>query len=276
MGSVYSFMSNCDIFKFDAYSQKWKTLPSPDPVYDIQAYTSKKLVKYEGRLGLACKQTDGFWEIWILRVDESWERTCILNKTDYIGGMLLETFYDSDTSVMLDHDSVIFHKFKGHGNINKVYGTSKKVTSGHPPYETFNFQSDYDLVDLKANIKMPFRCPNITHLTHLSEDTSSSESNTSTDNDLQVESSPQLQPQMFDPYSNVPRHHWDSLNLENKQLRYESRIRIRLIEQLERKLRIAKRGVLRKIWDMARENNASVPVQCGRAEVELLTMGSRT
>ncbi|PWA70117.1 F-box protein-related protein [Artemisia annua] len=69
-GSVYCLMSNSDIFKFDAYSEKWSKLSSPYPMYNTsRAYTSKKLLKYEGKLGLACKKTTGFWEIWIHTID---------------------------------------------------------------------------------------------------------------------------------------------------------------------------------------------------------------
>nr|GEX87453.1 F-box associated interaction domain, leucine-rich repeat domain, L domain-like protein [Tanacetum cinerariifolium] len=149
-GSVYCLMSNCNIFKFDAYSEKWSTVRSPYPVYNTHAYTSKKLLKYEGKLGLACMKNNGFWDIWIHTIDKSWERTYILNKTDYIGGMSLESFYGSDTSVMLDHDSLIFHRFKGCDNIDKANDTSKKVTLSNPPYEKFNIQSDHQQVNLKG------------------------------------------------------------------------------------------------------------------------------
>ncbi|GJR76947.1 histone deacetylase 14 [Tanacetum coccineum] len=177
----YEHESLCDIFKFDAYSQTWKTLSLPDPVYDIRADTSKKkLVKLEGKLGFACKQTDdyGLWDMWFLRTDESWEPTHALSKTEDIRGRPLKSLNDSDTIVTLDHITFFCQRFKGYDN-------KLCVTLSHPSYEAFSFQSDYKQVGLK-DVVMIRDCNDKDY-----------ESDTSTEDDIHIESPLHPQPQPF-------------------------------------------------------------------------------
>ncbi|GKA23201.1 hypothetical protein Tco_0709163 [Tanacetum coccineum] len=246
----YEHESFCDIFKFDAYSQTWKTLSLPDPVYDIRAYTSKKkLVKLEGKLGFACKQTDdyGLWDMWFLRTDESWEPTHALSKTEDIRGRPLKSLNDSDTIVTLDHITFFCQRFKGYDN-------KLCVTLSHPSYEAFSFQSDYKQVGLK-DVDMIRDCNDKDY-----------ESDTSTEDDIHIESPLHPQPQPFGSHvdgldfkledlgcpSTIHLHPWESIVLDNRHLRHERLIHIHRFKQLERELRIANRSAWRKLWEIAR------------------------
>ncbi|KAI3742083.1 hypothetical protein L1987_59763 [Smallanthus sonchifolius] len=139
-GSTYVLLTDGNVMKFDTRSEKWTTFSSPVTTRTIEVYPYMKLVKYQDKLGFACKQLNGFWEIWVLAVDESWEKTYVLNKED-TRRMSLEGLYDLNTSVMLDHNIVLFCGFEGGDNI-------RTVISSPPPYVTFLLRSDFEPVDL--------------------------------------------------------------------------------------------------------------------------------
>lgn len=152
-GSIYCLLTKYDIWKFDTYSEKWTTFSSPEPSHNLKVYPYRKLVKFEGKLGFACKQCNGFWEIWVLTADKSWEKTYVLDKKDDTRRMSLEALYDSDTSVMFDYNIVLFHRFKGDNNINND-DHIQKVRSRRPPYQRFVFRSDYEPIELMCKQKL--------------------------------------------------------------------------------------------------------------------------
>ncbi|GKG03449.1 hypothetical protein Tco_0311085 [Tanacetum coccineum] len=53
----------------------------------------------------------------------------------------LKALYDSDTSIMVDHNALIFHRFR------RGYDISKVIPSDLP-YQIFNFTSDFEQVNL--------------------------------------------------------------------------------------------------------------------------------
>ncbi|KAF5810310.1 putative F-box associated domain, type 3, kelch-type beta propeller, F-box-like domain superfamily [Helianthus annuus] len=142
-GSIYILLTNNDVMKFDTYSEEWTTFSSPNTTRDIELYPYRKLVKYEGKLGFACKQLNGFWEFWVLTIDETWEKTYVLNK-DEDTMVSLNRLYDSNTSVTLDDNKVIFH---GLGDENMT----SNVISSPPHCEAFLLRSDFEPVDFGEN-----------------------------------------------------------------------------------------------------------------------------
>ncbi|MFS8022306.1 putative F-box associated interaction domain-containing protein [Helianthus anomalus] len=141
-GSIYMLLTNNNILKFDAYSEKWKVFSSPIP-YD-ESRTSVELVKYGGRLGLACKppNTNGCWEIRVLTNDGLWDFVAVAkceSKREE-----LKALYDLDTSVMVDIETLLFYRFNQQGN-NMIH----KVVLNGWPCEIFSFRSDFEPMDLK-------------------------------------------------------------------------------------------------------------------------------
>ncbi|MFS7930137.1 hypothetical protein Hanom_Chr04g00340611 [Helianthus anomalus] len=107
---------------------------------DFRVYPCMKLVKYEGKLGFAYKKLGGYWEIWLLTIDESWVKTYVLNNTK---GLKLAALYDTDTSIMLNFFEVLYYRFKsGDKSSNRAYVSSARL-SGLVD-ETFIFRSDLD------------------------------------------------------------------------------------------------------------------------------------
>ncbi|XP_076900926.1 uncharacterized protein LOC143555223 [Bidens hawaiensis] len=143
-GSIYMLLWNNDILKFDAYSEKWKVFSSPIP-YDESAYSNPPivLVKYDGRLGLVCKSTnaDGCYDTWVMKTDGAWEKLDVAVKSENEMESL-KALYDSDTSVMVHYNTLMFYKFK---QGNKMIG---KVKLKDTPCEMFPFRSDFEPVEL--------------------------------------------------------------------------------------------------------------------------------
>ncbi|KAI3801214.1 hypothetical protein L1987_29318 [Smallanthus sonchifolius] len=149
-GSIYMLLTNNDILKFDAYSERWKVFSSPIP-YD-QFDTSMplmELVKYGGRLGLACKlpNSNGRWEIWVLTMGQMWEKIYVCKKKEGVAAERewesLMALYDSDTSVMANRDTILFYRFKQEGDT-----MISKVVLNDIPYQIFTFRSDFEPIDL--------------------------------------------------------------------------------------------------------------------------------
>ncbi|KAK1420640.1 hypothetical protein QVD17_22397 [Tagetes erecta] len=115
-GSIYMLLTNNDILKFDAYSEKWKVFPSPVP-YDESSRPYVELVKYGGRLGMVCKpqNPNGCWEIWVVTKGQLWEKIYVCKEKK---GSLesLKALYDPDTSVMVDCNTLMYCRFKQEGD----------------------------------------------------------------------------------------------------------------------------------------------------------------
>ncbi|KAJ0735235.1 putative F-box-like domain superfamily protein [Helianthus annuus] len=143
-GSIYMLLTNNNILKFDAYSEKWEVFSSPIP-YD-ESRTSVELVKYGGRLGLACNppNTNGCWEIQVLTKDGLWEKEGVAVAKCESKREELKALYDSDTSVVVDIETLLFYRFNQQGN-NMIH---KVVLNGSWPYEIFSFRSDFEPMDL--------------------------------------------------------------------------------------------------------------------------------
>ncbi|KAJ9565515.1 hypothetical protein OSB04_001481, partial [Centaurea solstitialis] len=56
-----------------------------------------KLLKFESKLALACKQLNGCWEIWVGASTELWKRTFVFNEKEDTENMCFHSFWDSDT-----------------------------------------------------------------------------------------------------------------------------------------------------------------------------------
>ncbi|KAI3742115.1 hypothetical protein L1987_59795 [Smallanthus sonchifolius] len=143
-GSIYMLLTNNDILKFDAYSETWKVFSSPIPYDQFDTLRPLvELVKYGGRLGLACKppNSNGRWEIWVLTTAQMWEKIYVCKRKEG-SWESLKSLYDSDTSVMVDRDTLLFYRFRQEGsNISKV--ALKDI-----PYQIFSFRSDLEPIDL--------------------------------------------------------------------------------------------------------------------------------
>ncbi|KAI3501083.1 hypothetical protein L1887_28941 [Cichorium endivia] len=106
-GSIYMLLSNNEVLKFDAYSEKWTTISSPIQTLDCPFGTIRKLVKYKGKLSFTCEtQSRLSWEIWVLTSDESWEKLHVFDTGEDVGRSSLEAIYDSDTRVMNDYSTL--------------------------------------------------------------------------------------------------------------------------------------------------------------------------
>ncbi|KAI3801206.1 hypothetical protein L1987_29310 [Smallanthus sonchifolius] len=146
-GSIYMLLTNNDVLKFDAYSETWKVFSSPIPC-DDESDTSRplvELVKYGGRLGLACKPSNpnGRWEIWVVTTGRMWEKIYVCKRNEG-GRESLKALYDSDTSVMVDRDKLLFYRFKQEGSSKMI----SKVDLKDIPYQIFSFRSDLEPIDL--------------------------------------------------------------------------------------------------------------------------------
>lgn len=130
--SIYILLSNNEVLKFNLYLDKCTTVTSPNPSNNVIP-RKPKLLKYEGKLGFVCKSLHGFWEIWVLNIDESWSKVYVLDKEEDAGNMSIEALFDSHTSVML------FNRFREDGNIKKA------VKLSHQPSQTFYFQSGFEV-----------------------------------------------------------------------------------------------------------------------------------
>ncbi|MFS7945826.1 putative F-box associated domain, type 3 [Helianthus anomalus] len=67
-------LTNNNILEFNADSEIWKVFSSPIP-YD-ESRTPTELIKYGGKLGLACKplNANGYFDIWVFKMDKSWKK----------------------------------------------------------------------------------------------------------------------------------------------------------------------------------------------------------
>ncbi|KAI3772781.1 hypothetical protein L6452_03974 [Arctium lappa] len=141
-GSIYLLLTNNDVLNFDFYSEKWTVIRLQIPTrFDIL-----KLVKYEGNLALVCKPPNGGWEIWVINGtmnhSSSWKKTFVFNKKER---MFLNSFYDSDTSVLVDFNTLVFYKFKKGDD-----SMSNKVVLSDMIATTFAFRSDFEPIDLTS------------------------------------------------------------------------------------------------------------------------------
>ncbi|KAI7740354.1 hypothetical protein M8C21_009427 [Ambrosia artemisiifolia] len=143
-GSIYMLLTNNNILKFDVFSEKWEVFSSPIP-YD-ESRTSTELVKYGGRLGLACKppNANGYWDIWVYKMDKSWEKDVDVAAESESERESLKALYDSDTSVMVNRETLLFYRLKQQGN-----SMISKIVLNDIPYQIFSFRSDFEPSDLK-------------------------------------------------------------------------------------------------------------------------------
>ncbi|GKE27237.1 hypothetical protein Tco_1442621 [Tanacetum coccineum] len=71
-----------EVCKFDIYFQQWDAIPSPIPGLFSDHYTSVQFLKYDEKLGLACKARNGSWEIWAPNADKSWVTLHVFNEDE--------------------------------------------------------------------------------------------------------------------------------------------------------------------------------------------------
>ncbi|XP_076955399.1 uncharacterized protein LOC143630214 [Bidens hawaiensis] len=144
-GSIYMLLSNNDVLKFNAYTEKWKVFPSPIP-YDESKFLNPpiELVKCGVRLGLAYKpiRANGVWEIWVHTLDERREKqdVAVETKSEFES---LKALHGPDTSVTVKDRTLVFYKYKEHGN-----NMMSKVVLNDSPYRIFSFRSDFEPLDL--------------------------------------------------------------------------------------------------------------------------------
>ena len=140
-------LTNDDVLKFDIYSDKWTTFPLRVPSDPDHPFHDLKIVKYEGKLALACKPQNSGWEIWVGSMNETWEKEYVFEDKEGTEGMSfgLDSFYDSDTSVVVDYNTLVFYKFKKGDSMGKIR-LSGYVRANY----IFGFRSDFEPVDLRG------------------------------------------------------------------------------------------------------------------------------
>ncbi|XP_071714300.1 putative F-box protein At5g52610 [Rutidosis leptorrhynchoides] len=142
--SIYMLTTDDEVFKVDAYLETWTMLSLPKSTVEYPCYTLKKLVKYEDKLGFACKPPNGPWEIWVrTNIDESWEKMFVFEDEDNFEG-----FYDSDTSVIKDYNKLLFTRFKRDSYIHKV------ALKDQLSHQKFVLRSDFEMADLMGGQKV--------------------------------------------------------------------------------------------------------------------------
>ncbi|KAL7596329.1 uncharacterized protein LOC111891610 [Lactuca sativa] len=120
-GSIYMPLSNNDVLKFEAYSEKWTTFSLPIQTLEYPFGTTSHLIKFERKLGFAYRTTSHLWELWVLTNDESWERVHVFDTRSEDNGISsLDAIYDSDTRVMREYEAIAFYRFKGGDHIKKI------------------------------------------------------------------------------------------------------------------------------------------------------------
>ncbi|KAI3772782.1 hypothetical protein L6452_03975 [Arctium lappa] len=157
----------CEIF--DSATFAWKMLDDIMLPYDIFLtivvedvsvasdgdhipFDDVKMVKYEGKLSLGCKARNGGWEIWVItgtrmNEEEWWEKKYAFEeKQEEMSLMRLNSFYDSETSVVVDYDTLVFYKFKKGSIIISKIRLSDYVLSNF----IFSFRSDFEPVDFRG------------------------------------------------------------------------------------------------------------------------------
>nr|XP_043639615.1 uncharacterized protein LOC122610713 [Erigeron canadensis] len=142
-GSIYMLLTNGDILKFDANSGKQTTLSPPPDYQPDDDHT--RLVKCEGKLGLAFRTPNDSWEIWVHTNDGSWMKLCSLdlNRITKRAQSSLVSFYDSDTFIISkDYDKLAFYKFTR--DMDQEIKLSKILTG-----QIFSLHSDFETVNLK-------------------------------------------------------------------------------------------------------------------------------
>ncbi|KAJ0581249.1 putative F-box associated interaction domain-containing protein [Helianthus annuus] len=143
-GAIYMLLTNNNILKFDADSEIWEVFSSPIP-YD-ESRTPTELVKYGGKLGLACKPSNanGYWDIWVSKKDKLWEKEADVAVESNSERERLKALYDPHTSVMVDCETLLFYRLKQQDN-NMI----SKIVLNDIPYQIFSFRSDFEPSDLK-------------------------------------------------------------------------------------------------------------------------------
>ncbi|KAJ9565509.1 hypothetical protein OSB04_001475 [Centaurea solstitialis] len=96
-----------------------------------------KLLKFESKLALACKQLNGCWEIWVGASTELWKRTFVFNEKEDTENMCFHSFWDSNTCVFIHDNILVFYNFKIDDDVAKVVFSSKIV-------RVFDFRSDFE------------------------------------------------------------------------------------------------------------------------------------
>nr|GEW79378.1 ribonuclease H-like domain-containing protein [Tanacetum cinerariifolium] len=138
---------NCEVF--DSTEMAWvllKALKLPHGVFfaSSQAITARgsinMLLNNMMKVGIAWKPSNISWEIWVLTHDQSFKKQHVFSKKEDSQRESLQGLYDSDTSIMVDYNTLIFHRFKRGEKISEF------VMCGHP-YQIFNSRSDFELVD---------------------------------------------------------------------------------------------------------------------------------
>ncbi|KAJ9547851.1 hypothetical protein OSB04_020394 [Centaurea solstitialis] len=145
-GSIYMSLTNDNVLKFDICSDQWTVFPLRVLSDRDRPFEDLKVVKYEGKLVFACKLANGGWEIWM---NEALERKYVFEEDKESGISLinLNSFYDSDTSVVVDYDTLVFYKFRKGETIGKVR------LNGHVSANCsiFGFRSDFEPVELRRS-----------------------------------------------------------------------------------------------------------------------------
>ncbi|KAJ9547990.1 LOW QUALITY PROTEIN: hypothetical protein OSB04_020533, partial [Centaurea solstitialis] len=140
-GSIYMLLTNDSVLKFDICLDKWTIFPLRFPSDPDRPFED---LKAEGKLASACKLANGGWEIWM---NEASERKRVFEEKEDLSLTNLNSFYDSDTSVVVDYDTLVFYKFKKGETIGKVR------LNGHVSgnCSIFGFRSDFEPVELRRS-----------------------------------------------------------------------------------------------------------------------------
>lgn len=146
---IYMLSTDDEVWKFDIYLEQWDSIPSPIPGLMSEYYTSVQFLKYDEKLGLACKAPNRSWEIWAPNVNNSWVKIHVFNEDEDFEKEHLEALCELQTSAIMHGNELVLYKFKGHKKINKVV-----LRDRDQPHEMFVFESDFETTNLGGQIKV--------------------------------------------------------------------------------------------------------------------------
>ncbi|KAL6544253.1 hypothetical protein OROGR_010750 [Orobanche gracilis] len=143
--SIYWLTTMDNVVEFRVSNESFHEFPLPGLVRNNADYTSKRLVEYQGGLGLICS-TECYLELWLKEVDSinnviTWRKKMELD-VDRVEGASPIGFYNAGITLFKEFLEVQFYKIQD-SSLNRV--KLEQVTDAR---EVFPFRSDFEMVKL--------------------------------------------------------------------------------------------------------------------------------
>ncbi|KAL6578556.1 hypothetical protein OROMI_008772 [Orobanche minor] len=143
--SIYWLTTMDNVLEFRESDESCHGFPLPKLVRNNAAYISKRLVEYQGRLGLICS-TECYLELWLKELGSinnsiTWRKKLELD-VDGVEGASPIGFYNAGIALFKSFLEVQFYKIQD-SSLNRV--KLEKITDAR---EVFPFRSDFEMVKL--------------------------------------------------------------------------------------------------------------------------------